>query len=537
METTERSEEGRSVVATLRRHAAATPDKAAVVEGGTGRTVSYADLVADVERCVDAVRAAGGIEGAVVSVQLPNWYETVVIDCTVLECGAVLNPLLPGYRSNELAGVRDRARPALMVSPRHYRGFDFPAMYEALDRDGAHVAHLAVDRGQDGLAGALAGALAGGTGGERLDQRLGVEASELIFTSGTQAAPKGVVHSEQTVGANIAAMTEALSLTGDDVVWVPSPVGHSTGLNFGVRLGLTLGCTVALQDVWNPEDGLELIEGARCSYTLAAPTFLRGIVDLLREAGSSHDYMRAFACGGAPVPPALVDEADGVGMKVLRLYGSTEALVMTCHRPDAPLAERRVSDGPPLPGMEVRVVTEAGDEEERGVAGEIEVRGPSVCVGLLVDGGLRPLTEAEGGWARTEDIGVLGDEGHLRIVDRKKEIIIRGGMNISASEVEHALLGVYGVSDAAVIGVADERLGEQCCACVVVDAGASEDSLAGIVRQAAGTGLASYKLPEQVYAVAELPRTATGKVQKHVLRQAVEEGRWEASWRRGGRPA
>ena len=533
METNERTGEGRTVLATLRRHAEATPDKTAVVEARTGRQVRYADLADDVERCVDAVRASGGIDGAVVSVQLPNWYETVVIDCTVLECGAVLNPLLPGYRSNELAGVRERAEPALMVSPRHYRGFDFPAMYEDLGRDGAPVAHLAVDRGQDGLADALADALSGGVQGERLDRRLGVEASELIFTSGTQAAPKGVVHSEQTVGANIAAMTEALALTGDDVVWVPSPVGHSTGLNFGVRLGLTLGCTVALQDVWNPEDGLELIESARCSYTLAAPTFLRGIVDLLRAEGKSHPFMRAFACGGAPVPPALVDEADGVGMKVLRLYGSTEALVMTCHRPDAPLAERRASDGPPLPGVGIRVVTEAGDEEERGAAGEIEVRGPSVCVGLLVDGGLRSLTGESDGWARTEDVGVLEEDGNLRIVDRKKEIIIRGGMNISASEVEHALLGVDGVTDAAVIGMADERLGEQCCACVVVDASASEEQLAGIVQQAAGSGLATYKLPEQVYAVAELPRTATGKVQKHVLRQAVEEGRWEATWRRG----
>jgi acyl-CoA synthetase (AMP-forming)/AMP-acid ligase II len=321
-------------------------------------------------------------------------------------------------------------------------------------------------------------------------------------------------------------------LTRDDVVWVPSPVGHSTGLNFGVRLGLTLGCTVALQDVWDPRDGLELIESARCSYTLAAPTFLRGIVDLLRASETSHEYLRAYACGGAPVPPALVDEADEVGMKVLRLYGSTEALVMTCHRPEAPLADRRSSDGPPLRGIEVRVVTEDGGEADRGVAGEIEVRGTSVGVGLLTDGGLRSLTTGDG-WARTEDIGVLGEEGYLRIVDRKKEIIIRGGMNISASEVEHALLGVEGVTDAAVIGVADQRLGEQCCACVVVEDRASEERLADIVRQAAESGLANFKLPEQVYAVAQLPRTATGKVQKHVLLSVVEDGEFLASWRRG----
>lgn len=532
MDVNERAEEGRSVVATLRRHAEEEPEKVAVVEGKTGRAVSYVALLADVERCVATLRSAGGIDGSVVSVQLPNWYETVVVDCAVLECGAVLNPLLPGYRRNELEGVRERAKPALMVSPRHYRNFDFAAMYEAMDRDGLPIAHVTIEQGQGDLADALAGALAAGRGGVPLNQRLGIEASELIFTSGTQAAPKGVLHSERTVGSNIAGMAEALSLTRDDVVWVPSPVGHSTGLNFGVRLGLTLGCTVALQDVWDPEDGLKLIESARCSYTLAAPTFLRGIVDLLRASGTSHGYLRAYTCGGAPVPPALVDEADDVGMKVLRLYGSTEALVMTCHRPEAPLAYRRASDGPPLPGIDVRVVTEAGGEEDRGVAGEIEVRGTSVCVGLLTDGGLRSLT-TDGGWARTEDIGVLGEEGYLRIVDRKKEIIIRGGMNISASEVEHALLGVEGVTDAAVVGVADERLGEQCCACIVVDDHASEERLADIVRQAADSGLATYKLPEQVYAVAQLPRTATGKVQKHVLRSVVEDGRFHASWRRG----
>ncbi|MHB1549265.1 MAG: AMP-binding protein [Acidimicrobiales bacterium] len=531
MNVSERAEERRSVVAMLRRHAEVAPEKVAVVEGKTGRTVSYAALLADVERCVAAVRAAGGIDGSVVSVQLPNWYETVVIDCAVLECGAVLNPLLPGYRHNELEAVRERAKPALMVSPRHYRNFDFVFMYEALDRNGNPIAHVTVEQGQDDLAEVLAGALVAGRRGLPLNQRLGVDASELIFTSGTQAAPKGVLHSEQTVGSNIAGMTEALSLTRDDIVWVPSPVGHSTGLNFGVRLGLTLGCTVALQDVWDPGDGLELIEAERCTYTLAAPTFLRGVVDLLRASGAGHEYLRAFACGGAPVPPALVDEAEDMGMKVLRLYGSTEALVMTVHRPEAPLADRRASDGPPLPGIDVRVVTENG-EEGWGVVGEIEVRGTSLCVGLLTDDGLRSLADADG-WARTEDIGVLGGGGYLRIVDRKKEIIIRGGMNISASEVEHALLGVEGVTDAAVIGVADERLGEQCCACVVVDDCVSEQRLADIVRQAAASGLATYKLPEQVYAVAQLPRTPTGKIQKHVLRSAVEDGEFQASWRRG----
>jgi len=531
MNVSERAEDRRSVVATLRRHAEVAPEKVAVVEGKTGRRFSYATLLADVERCVAAVRAAGGIDGLVVSVQLPNWYETVVVDCAVLECGAVLNPLLPGYRRNELEAVRERAKPALMVSPRHYRNFDFVSMYDSMNRNGDGIAHLTVEHGQDDLAEVLAGTLVMGRHGSRLNERLGVDVSELIFTSGTQAAPKGVLHSEQTVGSNIAGMAEVLSLTRDDVVWVPSPVGHSTGLNFGVRLGLNLGCTIALQDVWDPADGLKLIEVERCTYTLAAPTFLRGIVDLLRASSTGHEYLRAFACGGAPVPPALVDEADDVGMKILRLYGSTEALVMTVHRPESPLADRRASDGPPLPGIEVRVVTETG-EEAWGAVGEIEVRGTSLCVGLLTDAGLRSLADTNG-WARTEDIGVLAGGGYLRIVDRKKEIIIRGGMNISASEVEHALLDVKGVADAAVIGVADERLGEQCCACVVVDDAVSEEKLADIVRQAAASGLATYKLPERVYAVAQLPRTPTGKIQKHVLRRSVEDGEFHASWRRG----
>ena len=214
-----------------------------------------------------------------------------------------------------------------------------------------------------------------------------------------------------------------------------------------------------------------------------------------------------FGCGGAPVPPELVRAGIDAGINVLRIYGLTEALVVSWNRPGSSLEQRMHTDGCALPEVELDVWD-----------GEVMVRGPNVCVGLFDDPERERAIFTDDGWLRTGDVGTLDDDGHLSIVGRKKEIIIRGGLNIAPREIEDLLCEIPGVRAAAVIGVPDERLGERTCACVVADRTIELDEVVAFLR---GRELATYKLPEMLRLVTELPTTPSGKVRKVELRDMV----------------
>ncbi|HXP32516.1 MAG TPA: AMP-binding protein, partial [Acidimicrobiales bacterium] len=314
-----------------------------------------------------------------------------------------------------------------------------------------------------------------------------------------------------------------LGLGPDDVVWMPSPVGHSTGFNYGVRFAVYHGLRLVLQDLWSASAAVELIERERCSYTLAATTFLQ---DLVAEAAgrSAHlETLRSFGCGGAPVPPELVDAAAGVGIGVLRLYGSTEVLVGTWNRPSSPAAKRRLTDGSPLTHVEIETRDDDGRPRPPGEPGELYVRGPNTCVGFFDDATRTAATFVGDGWVRSGDLVTIDGDGYLTVVGRKKEIVIRGGINIAPREIEDLLVSFPEVERAAVVGLPDPRLGERCCACLVLAPGAQMD-LATVISRLRDTGLATYKLPERLEILDALPTTASGKIQKHEIVRRLTNG-------------
>jgi acyl-CoA synthetase (AMP-forming)/AMP-acid ligase II len=346
--------------------------------------------------------------------------------------------------------------------------------------------------------------------------------SELIFTSGTEARPKAVMHTENTAGFAVRATFEALGLGRETVVWMPSPVGHSTGFNYGMRAALWHGATLVLQDRWDAKDAATLIADHQCNYTLAATTFLGDLVAHCEETGISLPTMTHFGCGGAPVPAALVARAEQVGIGVLRLYGSTEVLCATWNRPDSPPEKRANTDGYALPHTDIEVRDDEGKALTPPAEGELYVRGPNTSVGFA-DDPRSADTYLEGGWVRTGDAVRLDAEGYLTVVGRKKEIIIRGGLNIAPREIEDKLQEFPEVRQAAVVALPDERLGERGCACVVLNPGCSLD-FETMVARLREVGLATYKLPERLVLLEELPVTASGKVQKHeILRQILGE--------------
>ena len=487
-------------------HAFEWPEAVAVIDEFGEHT--YEELVADAASVAAAFAAAGVSKGSVVSVQLPNRYETVVIAVATLSLGAVVNPLLPNYRLRELAHVFRTVTPRVVCTPVEYRGFDHCSLIdEVVEETGVDVVHVVV--GDEPTAGRTRFADLIGRASTPLGSGRADAVSEVIFTSGTEAQPKAIMHTEQTANFSVRVAYTDLGMNRSDVVWMPSPIGHSTGFNYGVRFALYHGLPLVLQDRWDGSAAAALVAAHHCSYTLAATTFLQDLIAAASAAGTSLDSLRYFGCGGAPVPAHLVDLAAAHGVQVLRLYGSTEVLVGSWNRPWSTIEQRRNTDGLPMSDVEI-VVRD----------GELWTRGPNTCVGFFADPTRTAETFDADGWVRSGDLVTIDDDGYVTVVGRKKEIIIRGGMNIAPREIEELIVAFPEVERAAVVGLPDERLGETMCACVVLTPGASIDLDTVVSRLRAG-GLATFKLPQRLEVLDALPTTASGKIQKHEIVRAL----------------
>ncbi len=503
--------------------AASDGDAFAVIDRNGGRARTYAELERDAVTLAHFLRENGVGPGRVVSIQLPNTYETVVATVAVQALGGVINPLLPNYRAHELTNVFSTVRPAAILTPGRYREFYYPDMIDEVARaTGVAPLHVVLDDVVEAGDASLLEVIArGARTGEALTS-LGAasDVSEVIFTSGTESRPKAVLHTEET--SNFAGRIAFfdLAVAPDQRVWMPSPVGHSTGLNYGTRASLVAGRTLILQDRWDPSDAIEMIRRHRGSFTLAATTFLQGVVEECERTGTRLTEMSHFGCGGAPVPEDLVRRAEEVGVRVLRLYGSTEALCGTWNRPESPFDKRSTTDGPALSHTDLSIRDDEGEPVAPGEEGELHLRGPNTSVGYYDDPERTAATYLEGGWVRSGDLATVDAEGYLTVVGRKKEIIIRGGLNIAPREIEDMLATFPEVERAAVVGVPSERLGEQSCACVVLRPGASL-TLGALTDRLRAMGLAIYKLPELLRVMDALPMTASGKVQKHVIQRAL----------------
>jgi cyclohexanecarboxylate-CoA ligase len=495
----------------LAEHARRRPAAIAVLDQFSP-AATFRDLDRDSNRVAHHLGSIGISPGDVVALQLPNWYPCVAVAVGAMKAGAVVNPMLPIYRERELRHMLRLPRTKVVFTPGDYRGFDHRGMLARLRPELPDLEHhLVIEPGRDRFE-AMFGAASDAPVSTQLPA---ASVSELMFTSGTEAEPKAIMHTERTLTASLRATWQALDLGAHDVVWMPAPIGHSTGFNHGLRLAAYHGLPLVLQDHWDPVAGARLVEAHRLTHTVLSTTFLR---DLTRAAGAGAgdvSSLRLFGCGGAPIPPEAVTEAAEVGINVLRVYGATEVLVATWSRPTSPLEKRIHTEGPPMPGVEI----EARDEEGRAVVdedGELYVRSPSACVGFFADDARTRATITPDGWVRTGDLVRVDRDGYMAIVGRRKEIIIRGGLNIAPAEIESLVMRVPGVRMAAVIGVPDERLGEITCACVVLEPGATLD-LDRLVAHLKVLGLATFKLPQRLEIVDEMPTTATGKIRKHVL--------------------
>ena len=481
---------------------------------------TFADLRREALLVAGGLRARGIGPGDPVAFQLPNWHEAVITFYAASFLGAVVVPIVHTYGPKEVGYILERTGVRAFVTGTTFGSIDFRATLELLPRELEAVEVVAVvglAAPQDGWI-PFAELLTGDT----LEKPAAVDPRSpalVAYTSGTTADPKGVIHSHRTIGAEIRQLG-ATQPPGAPPQLVGLPVGHAIGMLSALLLPVERGRPINLVDRWNPDDILRLMleHGLACGS--GATFFLTSLLDHPGLTPEHLELMRFVGLGGAPVPAAVAERAGRAGISIVRMYGSTEHPSITGATHDEPEVKRWHTDGRALPGVDVRLVDGDGKDVPAGVPGEILSRGPDCCVGYS-DPALTAAAFDRDGWFRTEDVGVLDGDGYLRIADRLKDVIIRGGENISAVEVEEVLAAIPGVAEVAVVAAPHQRYGEQVCA-VIRPSGAADPPDLDALRQATeAAGLARPKWPEMVLLVDDLPRTPSGKVRKAALRERL----------------
>jgi cyclohexanecarboxylate-CoA ligase len=350
---------------------------------------------------------------------------------------------------------------------------------------------------------------------------------ELVFTSGTTGTPKCAIHTHDTLTAEAAGLTAAHAITADDVILFTMPFGHIGGIVYGVLSAALARNRIVLLAPWDPGEALDLIEREGVTVQPSMPVYLRGV---LGHPGFSRERVRSlrlYPMGGARVTALDVRDATAhLGCPSRRTYGLTEMPTLSTGPVGDPQHRHETTEGRAIGHGEIRIVDGRGAPVPAGTAGEITCRGPELFAGY-VDATQNAGAFTADGWFRTGDLGTLDADGFLTVVGRLKDIIIRGGENISPAEVELLLLEHPSVGDVAIVGAPDAVYGERACA--FVETADEAFDLAAASAHLKAAGLASFKLPERLERRISLPRNENGKVDRAALR-AEAAGLTGAEW-------
>jgi acyl-CoA synthetase (AMP-forming)/AMP-acid ligase II len=502
------------------RRAESSPERTMFIDGDD-RTITFGAF-RDRALTVAAGLAALGVgEGSPVSWQLPSRIDTVVLSAALSRLGAVQNPIIHLYREREVGFALRQTASRLFFVPAEWRGTDFHALARrALDAtpavDGApDPVIVVVDTGLPEGDPATLGPPPTGCGPEQAPVRW------IYYTSGSTADPKGVRHTDQTLIAGGWGLAAAIEMSPSDVGSIAFPFAHIAGPDYLVTM-LSVGFPVVIVEAFSAPDVLPLFRRHGVTLVGGSTAFYVAFLAEQRKEPTVPilPTLRLMAGGGAPKPPEIHfevrDEIGGRG--VVHGYGMTEVPMIANGSPEDTDEQLANTDGRPVVGAEVRIVTLDGRPAAAGEEGEIRVRGPMVCHGYT-DPALTEAAFDEEGYFRTGDLGKLRDDGHLCITGRLKDVIVRKGENVSAVEVESVLYRHPKVVEVAVIGLPDPERGERVCAVVQLAEGADELDLDDIVAFCKEAGLMTQKIPEQLEIRTEWPRAGTGKIVKRALRE------------------
>jgi cyclohexanecarboxylate-CoA ligase/acyl-CoA synthetase len=519
-----------SLTGWVERWAAVKPETVFLLDGDV--VVTWRQFLERSRRTARSLLDLGVARGDRVIVQLPNWHEMVITYAALARIGAVIVPALPVYRHHELRHMIDlTAARSIVVTPT-FRGFEHLTMArELLDAHGSLTSIVVVRVGAEQLRDHEADFDSMSDAGAHLDvvdpaslpaMPSGDDGHIIGFTSGTEAGAKGCFHTWNTYSYTPRMQARLYHFGDEDCELVPSPITHTAGLAGGILKAIFAGGRACLMDVWEPKAALALIARHRCTQATGATAFIAALVDAFQPDAHDASTFRLFICGGAPVPEELATRVRATlpACRLIPCFGQTEGLLITSCRPEDPNEKVVSSDGRAVPGVDVEVRDQHGDRLRPGDVGDIVYRSPGAMVRYWRNPEASAAAVTEDGWRRTGDLGRMDADGYLRVTGRVKEMIIRGGLNISTREIEELLLLHEAVAAVAIVGVPDALLGERACACVV-PAGAPP-TLAELVRfLVEDHQVAKPKLPEGLELFETLPMTLTGKVQKAALRDTV----------------
>ena len=471
-------------------------------------TGTFRDVELVARRLAAGLHERGVGPGDVLVFQLPNWMEAAATFWAASFLGAVVVPVVHFYGRKEVSYVVESVKPKVFIGTGKFGRLEFQPDLVAdvpvvgvVGGDDSIADHGELDFGRLLADKPLAGLLPVDPAAQAL----------IAFTSGTTRNPKGVIHSHQTLGFETRQLASRYPADRGPQL-TAAPVGHFIGMLNAFLIPLLDGKAINLTDGWDPAQVLRLMEEHGIVPGGGAPYYMSSLLDHPDTKPEHVTMLKYSGMGGAPVPPALSLRLEAHGVTVFRSYGSTEHPSITASAVTAPLDKRVYTDGETLDGVEIRLTDE----------GEILSRGPDLCLGYTDDELTARAFDADG-WYHTGDVGVLDTDGYLTIVDRKSDVIIRGGENISAIEVEDLLLTLDGVAEVAVVAAPDDRLGEHAAALFRLLPGATAPDLERLRAHLEQAGLARQKWPEEIHIVEDFPRTASGKVQKFRLRQTLAQ--------------
>lgn len=500
------------------------PDKKAIVAyradkgfDKPAKIMTYAELGEAVSKAAGAFAALGIGKGDVVGLMLPNWWEFVVSAYALARVGAVANPLMHIFRERELRFMLGFADAKAIIIPKLFRGHDFETMLDGLRPELPKLEHVIVvdgagERSFDRLVMQSAAAPMTAAQGSHAAPD---EVSVLMYTSGTTGEPKGVMHCANTLVACGKSLGARLEHDDTAVHFGSTPFGHMTGYAAVMVQALYHGNTIVFPDIWEPKAGVSIMEREGTTHMAAATPFLADIVRLVGE-GVARPGLKTFLCAGAPIPPVIIENARKLmGLNVSSCWGMTESLGGTLTEPSRAHDKSVTSDGRPVHGVEVLIADENQQPLPTGQTGRLYFRGAQQFLGYF----RRPGLDGRGpeGWFDTGDLAYRDDEGYIRIDGRTKDVIIRGGENIPVVEIEAILYRHPAITDAALVAYPDKRMGERGCAFVVVKNG-STFSISDLQQWMSEHGAAKQYWPEAVEVIEAMPRTASGKIQKFMLR-------------------
>jgi acyl-CoA synthetase (AMP-forming)/AMP-acid ligase II len=496
----------------------------AVIDGDVELT--WAELITEARRFASYLMAVGVGRGQVVAWQLPTWWEAIVVHYGTWFAGAISNPIVSIYRLRELTHILSEVQASCVVTAREFRGCDHVDLFAEAGRAAGvkALARVAVRGSAPGWT-----SFGDAVSGRGLSGPVALEPDEpalVLYTSGTESAPKGAIHTSRTCLASAMRSVRMRGLGWNDRVYVPgATLAHIGGLERAVLSPMMSGHRTIFRDRWDADQAVADLQQYEITLMSGSPVFVQELSAAAKQAGVDRlQLAKGFMCGGAALTMHHLQLAESLGLRPVRGYGLTENLgnfsvSQVCSPPEI----RLESDGYVVAGGEVRVVDEAGKDLPAGTEGELLIRSPTLARGYISPAQTVASFDTDSGWFRTGDLGTVSSAGILKMTGRLKEIINRGGEKFSAREIEDLLLSHPAVADVAVVPAKHERLGEQPAAFVLInnDTVTSEQDLAEFLRR---SGLAAQKIPTiWRWVSGEFERNVQGKIRKDMLERSLAQ--------------